>query len=204
MNETKSGRKAKYSYEDLEKIVEQFALTNVGEEITIPKLVKISGIPRHIWRYNKQIKRIIESLNHKTINIDSNNSELETLPNVEELVNTNYANKKKLIKALSSYSSYINKLYETSLLYQKQQEEFEKLEQEVNDLQKQLEKAKSDIEFYKNEMKKMTIDSTSLKLRKEKGIKNNVLSINDKNKKMAGAILTEMDDLTSDIFDTDL
>ena len=201
MSETKTvGRKAKYEQADLEAAIEKFAINHVGEEITIPKLVKFTGIPRHIWRYSEPAKELTNRLNERNITVDSSHSDLFTLPNVSELVNANYGNKNKLIKALSKYTEYINVLYNDAQAYQLEKEKNETLLTEIDDLKLQLKKAKDDTNFYKDEMKRMALDSTSLKKRKEQNIKENVIQITNRNKDIAGATASNMNDVMSSLF----
>ncbi|MCB2362272.1 hypothetical protein [Clostridium estertheticum] len=97
----KGGRPNLYSYDELKKHLLKYASEHIGGSITVAKLERYSNIPRHAWRYNKQIHEDIYELNKKPLIIDDIKVETLNLPSAEELVNQNYNDKKRLIKVVN-------------------------------------------------------------------------------------------------------
>lgn len=173
----KGGRPVKYKTEDLKKILYKFLQEKNPSKITIPMLVEYSGLPIQAWRFNTDIKKEIDSLNKRIENISivvstEGVTELLTIPSPEDIINTNYKNKQKLIKVVSDLID----LYQYSL---NKSLKFDALKKENEELKKQVKTLKADISYYEEELKKISIQSTSFLERKENNLKDNLIDIKE-------------------------
>jgi hypothetical protein len=173
----KGGRPNLYNYDDLKKYLLKYSTEHVGGTITVAKLVKYSNIPRHAWRYSKQIQQDIYELNKQPIII--NNIKVETLnfPSAEDLVNQNYNDKKRLIKIVNDLLELYQYAFDKARSSEENLKKCDELNYENNELRKRITQLSATVEFYKEEIKRMSIDSMSSKERKEKNIKENVISV---------------------------
>lgn len=171
----KGGRPKIYKTDDLKNILYRYVQEKNPVEVKISHLVKFSGIPIQAWRFNSEIRKEINIINKKFENMPlfistEGVSELISIPSAEELINTNYKNKPKLIKIVSDLIERYQESFNESL-------KIGELKKENEKLKKKLKYLELDVEFYKEEMKKMVVQSTSILERNDKGIKENVIDI---------------------------
>ena len=175
-NVKKVGRPSKYPYELLKKILLKYAAENIGGEIKVSKLVKYSGIPIQAWRFNKEIQKDIAKLNTPQ-NIRFSEGIDIGLPSAEDLVNKNYKSKDKLTKVVSDLIEVCERSYAEIDKLRKYKEKLDKANAEIELLKINNNKYKEEAEFYKNEMIKLTIKSTTALGRAESGIEDNVIDL---------------------------
>ncbi len=171
----KGGRPKKYETDDLIKIIYKYLQQENPPKIKRSGLVKFSGIPIQAWRFNKEVTREIDTINKRIENMPlfistEGISELLSIPSGEELVNTNYKNKPKLTKIVNDLIERYQQSFNESLKVEGLKKENERLKRQIKNLE-------ADVEFYKEEMKKMVVQSTSLLERNEKNLKENVVDI---------------------------
>lgn len=179
-NKNKGGRPPKYDVNELKKIIYKYLQEKNPSKITITGLVKYSGLPIQAWRFNKDIRKEIDTVNKKIENISLATSiesvtELLTIPSPEDIVNTNYKNKQKLIKVIGDLIDLYQYSFNKSL-------KVDVLEKENQNLKKQINTLKADVAYYEEELKKTALQSTSHKERNEKNIKKNILDIKEYSK----------------------
>lgn len=172
----KVGRPSKYPYELLKKILLEYAAENIGGEIKVSKLVKYSGLPIQAWRFNKEIQKDIAKLNAPQ-NIRFSDEIDIGLPSAEDLVNKNYKSKDKLTKVVSDLIEVCERSYAEIDKLRKYKEQLNKAKAEIELLRINNNKYKEEAEFYKNEMIKLTIKSTTALGRAESGIEDNVIDL---------------------------
>jgi vacuolar-type H+-ATPase subunit I/STV1 len=123
------GKPKQYTLAHLEGLLLKYIEDNPLKTITFIELQRQTGVGRNTWARN--MKEKIEALNRPlTINGAGNEQSLP-LPNMAELVKSNYGNQQKLIQALQKVNSTIQKLYV-------QAKSVPQLEQEIEDLKNQL------------------------------------------------------------------
>ncbi|WP_410254782.1 hypothetical protein [Bacillus anthracis] len=122
-------------------------------------------------------------------------------PNITEIIDKNWGNKKDLVKDLSVYEKVIQDLYKQAIGYSKLKIENEKLNSKVIKLEREVKITKSDVEHYKNELYKLSIKSKMPTEALNNGIKD-VLEINPNNKESIERATTgEFDKYFQDLFD---
>lgn len=177
----KGGRPPKYNIDDLKKILYRYLQDKNPSKITLPELVKYyPDLPLHAWRFNKDIRKEIDTLNKRIENISlvvsvEGVTELLTIPSPEDIINTNYKNKSKLIKVVGDLIDLYQYSFNKSL-------QVDDLEKENQKLKKQVKTLKNDLAYYEEQLKKMSVQSTSDFERKEKNLKENVIDIKEYSK----------------------
>lgn len=176
-NNNKGGRPRKYDEEELKKLLYKFVADKSPAKITYKMLVDYTNIPIQAWRFNENIKNEITAINKRIADIQfltntSDINELVTIPSAEDIVNTNYSNKNKLIKVFQDLLDVYEYAMNKSIAYDNLELENQKLKHTIKSLE-------SDLEFYKHEIKKMTIDSIPGLGDQNDNVKKNVISMKD-------------------------
>lgn len=193
MDKNLGGRPQKYEEEILLEKLEEYIEKNKNKKIKKSDLVKVTGIPRHIWDYSKKVSQIIDELNNPIQYISGIEDEIKIIASVESTVETALNTKKKQIeyvklvnKVISDLSDEVNRL---SYLDKKVKEQEEKLKNTNNKNKELKEKLKKQIDA----MLTLSLDSESLRKRNEKGLKDNVISIDIKKNLNKTVALNEKD-----------
>lgn len=171
------GRPQKYKTEDLLQALYDYVAKETPSKVTNAALVKNTNYPIQAWRFNKEVQAAIEEINSKLNNLSkisggSNSKNLLIIPNAEEIVQTNYNNKEKLIDAIQSLID----VYQLNL---KKCLKLQRIEQEFNDLKKENANLKKEVEFYQNRLKEMTVKSHNNYERDQNGLVKDELNIKE-------------------------
>ncbi|MGF9940196.1 hypothetical protein ABEX73_20070 [Bacillus anthracis] len=179
MSKKKIGSPPKYSDELLLAKLDEFLLKNPIEALNPSSLSKFTGIPRHVWM--RRMGKQIDNLKEPTPKFFGDLKEDVIFPNIRELVEKNWNNKNQLIKDLSVFETVIKDLYQQACESMKYKNEKEKLTSKVKRLEEELKIAKSDVEYYKQELYKVSVRSKMTSERLNDNLEN-VLEINPKKK----------------------
>lgn len=80
----------------------------------VTKLAKATDIPRHIWKDTKEIKAIIDQISSDSLAVNAEKITI-ILPSTEDLVNNNYNNRAKLIKAIQNCLDTVHDMYNKTI-----------------------------------------------------------------------------------------
>ena len=171
------GRPQKYKTEDLLQALYDYVAKETPSKVTNAGLVRNTNYPIQAWRFNKEVQEAIEEINLKINNLSkisgvSNSKDLLVIPNAEEMVQTNYDNKEKLIDAIQSLID----VYQLNL---KKCLKLQKIEQEFHDLKKENANLKKEVDFYQNKLKEMTVKSHNNYERDQNGLVKDELNIKE-------------------------
>lgn len=171
----KGGRPKKYDTEYLKELLYKYVSNENPNKVKVADLVKYTDIPIQAWRFNEDIKKEINLVNKKIEDITviapiKDVKELWNIPSAEDIVIKNYKNKNKLVEVIDTLLEAYQFSLEKSL-------HAEELERENLHLKSQIASLKEDIEFYKDEMKKMAVQSTLAIERNENKLKDNIIDI---------------------------
>lgn len=211
---SKAGRKYNKNITDNEMLLalEQYTKEYPNERINIKKLAESSGIERHYWYSRDGFKEKIEDINSISYEeydlLTEEDKKQFKLPSVEELIDNNYRNKKRLKAVLGSFINTYQELYDSSC-------EAYKLKKEINILKNKVIKHEEEIEKLKSEKKKykelsdyyerryyaIAVRSKDSNFRRENNIKSNVIEINNKNIKEYSTDENDLDSLLNSIDD---
>lgn len=167
--ESKHGRPKVYSDQELKEMLTDFALNNAGK-VTFLGLEKSTGIKRHVW--SRRMKREIDSLNDRILNIDGDKLEQIPLPNIGDIVDKNWNNKERLVSELESINRYIQNLWDKAVQQEKSEQKIVELQQKVLDLTSEVSYLKEDRDYYKSELEKTIVENTYQHKQEENGMKN--------------------------------
>lgn len=179
MSKKKVGSPQKYSDELLTAKINEFLLKNPIEKLNPNSLSKFTGIPRHVWM--RRMEKQINNLKEPTLKFFGEIQEDVIFSNIKEIVEKNWNNRNQLIKDLSVFESVIKDLYQQASDSAKYKSEKEKLVLKVKKLEEELKIAKSDTEYYKQELYQVSIKSKMTSERLNNNL-DNVLEINPKKK----------------------
>lgn len=199
-NESKAGRKPKYSNELLINEINKFVENNPFEKITVGKLVKTTNIPRHIWRDNITIQELIASLNNTSCILKPTEKEL-LLPSAKDLVDKHYGNKNKLIQDIQSLLDLVSDLYENATEGAKAKEIKQSYEHKIKELEETIKQKDNIINKLNTEIDQLYLDSENPIKRKELGLKDNLIQINPNNLKALSKDISDIEDEYSGLFD---
>ncbi|MGG0248774.1 hypothetical protein ABEY24_10390 [Peribacillus frigoritolerans] len=171
------GRPHKVSDNELRKILLQYSSSYPGR-ITCLGLEKETGIKRHVWSRRMNID--INKINELLISNNDNNDKLP-LPNIEQIVEQYFDNKKELIKALTHINDVVQSLYDQNLTFQKKNKN---LENEIEQRKSQVKRLDLTIREYEE----IITGSAYGVVRKEKKLKKNLVSIEKQNENAASSL----------------
>lgn len=198
---TKStGRKAKYKIEILTAALQEYVSKNPNSKIVVTELAKATGIPRHIWKDNKDIKEIINQINQDSLVVNAEKMTL-VLPSAEELVNTNYNNKAKLIKAIQNCLDTVRDMYNKTSDTINVDRLKEQYETKIKELEAIIELKDSEINNLNREIDMLYIESEDPLKRTQNGIKSNLIELNKSNIKSLSKDLEDIKTEYSGLFD---
>lgn len=151
------GRPRKYKTEDLLEALNNYVAEKAPLKVTITELEKHTAYPIQAWRFNSEIKSEIDKINKKLSDFSKlsggvDDVNLLTIANAEDIVQTNYHNKEKLIESIQNLID----MYQLNL---KKCLKLERLECELEDLKKENENLKRSVQFYENKLNQMMIKS---------------------------------------------
>ncbi|MBU3156344.1 hypothetical protein [Clostridium estertheticum] len=176
----KGGRPKSYYDKELIIILEGYVEKHKDQKIVLSKLAKETGIARHIWDYSKKAKKLIEQLNNPLILTNKISSDLELIPSVESLLEQNANSPAKLRIAIETCLKVINSLKGKVNECSKLEKDNMVLETQLLESKNQNIKLKERIKNQEIVMLELCFDSESLKKRNEKGLKNNIIRIDEK------------------------
>jgi hypothetical protein len=187
------GRPTKYTYEQLRGALLDYSHKHIGGQITLADLGRETMFPQHAWKNNKEIRKDIERLNKTPIEVVGLMKKQAFIVSAEDLVNNNYNNKKRLIDAVQQILNAYQTTFEKAI-------RVEDLEKDIYSKDRELNKLKEQVEYYKNKYKEMTIYSTTIRGREEHGLKENVLDIERYYQERRGNQKSETEDELADLF----
>jgi hypothetical protein len=181
-NKRGPGSPQSISNEELEDMLIKFVAENSLNKLNYLQLEKKTGVHRHIWRrrMDKQIKELKSSLQ-----LDlggSGTKEYVQFPNISNVVETHWNNKQQMIASFKMYEDTIMRFYNDALAYHKHKHEVAKLKSQLKEIKEELKIARSEKNYYKNEVRELSILSKNITERKERNLKN-VLDIKEKSNK---------------------
>lgn len=195
-----AGRKPKYTIELLINTLKNYTEQNPHKSIKLSELARATSIPRHIWKDNKNVKEIIDKLNNTPIIAKYEDVEV-ILPNAEQLVESHYNSKPKLIRAIQDCFDVINDLYDKAMIGQNSKERENKYQERIFELEAQIRELKKEVQRMQKEIDLLYLDSESPTKRKNLGLKSNLIELDPANSKAISKKLNDLKDEYSGLFD---
>jgi hypothetical protein len=164
------GRPQTYTDKELKDLLLKCVTQAPGRAINPLQLEKITGIKRHVWsrRMKDEIIRINAPLE---MDYGGKDGDLP-LPNVVELIETHWNNKKRLVESLLHVNEFIQSSYEQSLHYFSQENECNKYKQMVEHQKETIKELERKVAYFENKYLEVTVKGTYSTFREDEGLKN--------------------------------
>lgn len=191
-------RQAFCSYEELVEKLNEFCRLHPNGKITLSALARETDVPRYVWRDNKKIKTLIDTLND-TNKASLPKSDTIELPSAYDLVNTNYDNKDRLIEVVGDLLSELEKSYQIiqdsgNILQIKKS-----YEEKIAELNCMIEQKDATIKSLNEEIDELYLDSKDPLKVKSKGLSGNLIEVKNNDKTLLPK--DKLNDVLKNIFD---
>lgn len=179
-------------------------MSKTGRKNKFSNLEKFTGIPYHIWRDNIQIRDLIDSLNNPNQIIDTMGLKFE-LPTEKEIVDNNYPNRAKLEGSIADLLNLTSSLYDKALVGENFQAIEKGYEVKIAEIEGNykilLYKANEEIKKLNHEIDCLYLDSRNVLTRNQKGIKDNLIGLENVKQKSCSKNIADIDEEFSGLFD---
>lgn len=178
MKNNKGGRPAGYTKERLLEILLQYTQEHPDQTIRLFELEAATGIKRHVWTYN--MKDEIDKINKEVQKVDVARTGI-SLPSAEQIFTSCKGNEEKLamqIQTLIEMVQDMSRYQDAAKTVKVMQKDYENKIDELNCIIK--EKDKKIGELF-TQINRLAIDSENPNIRKEKGIKSNIIEFTPQN-----------------------
>src|SRR5699024_2732449 len=189
MDQRKPGKTVEYSESQLKKILSKYREKHKCI-IKLSVLEKVTGISRKTWK--RRMGKVIDELNQiVTIQSTKNDDSNLPIPNVDLIIDKFSNNPQGLRDALFHLNEVILKIYDENIRLQetlaKKNKIVKTLKLRVEKMEKEKGKLSSEVDYYERVM----IESMNPSMRKEAGMKNNLIEINKHNQESAASLEIE-------------
>lgn len=178
MKKPKGGRPASYTHEQLLEILLQYTKEHPDQTVKLFELEAATGIKRYVWSYN--MKDEIDKINKEVQKVDVARTGI-SLPSAEQILTSCKGNEEKLavqIQTLIEMVQDMSRYQDAAKTVKVMQRDYENKLEELECIIK--EKDKKIAELF-TQINRLTIDSENSNIRKEKGIKGNIIEFTPKN-----------------------
>lgn len=178
MKNNKGGRPAGYTKEQLLEILPQYTKEHPDQTIRLFELEAATGIKRHVWTYN--MKEEIDRINREIQKVETARTGI-SLPSAEQILTSCKGNEEKLavqIQTLIEMVQDMSRYQDAAKTVKVMQKDYENKLDELNCIIKEKDKK---IEELFTQINRLAIDSENPNIRKEKGIKSNIIEFTPQN-----------------------
>lgn len=179
MKNNRGGRPAQYTREQLLEILLQYTEDNPNKTVKLCELEEATGIKRHVWSYNMMDE--INKINREIQKVNIARTGTSPFPSAEQILISCKGDEKKLAAQIESLLDMVRSLsrYQDAELAAKvMRRDYENRIEELECIIKEKEKK---IEELFDEINQLTIDSGNPNVRKERGIKSNIIELTPQN-----------------------
>lgn len=178
MKNSKGGRPADYTKEQLLEILLQYTKEHPNQTVRLFELEAATGIKRHVWSYN--MKDEIDKINKEVQKVDVARTGI-SLPSAEQILTSCRGDEEKLamqIQTLIEMVQDMSRYQDAAKTVKVMQKDYENKLDELNCI---IEEKDKKIEELFTQINRLTIDSENPNIRKEKGIQRNIIEFTQKN-----------------------
>ena len=178
MKKPKGGRPANHTHEQLLEILLQYTKEHPDQTVRLFELEAATGIKRHVWSYN--MKEEIDKINREVQKVDVARTGI-SLPSADQILTACKGNEEKLamqIQTLIEMVQDMSRYQDAAKTVKVMQKDYENKLDELNCIIKEKDKK---IEELFAQINRLTIDSENPNIRKEKGIRNNIIEFTPQN-----------------------
>ena len=178
MKNSKGGRPADYTKEQLLEILLQYTKEHPDQTVRLFELEAATGIKRHVWSYN--MKDEIDKINKEVQKVDVARTGI-SLPSAEQILTSCKGDEEKLamqIQTLIEMVQDMSRYQDAAKTVKVMRKDYENKLDELNCIIKEKDKK---IEELFTQINRLTIDSENPNTRKEKGITSNIIEFTQQN-----------------------
>lgn len=178
MKNNKGGRPAGYTKEQLLEILLQYTKEHPDQAVRLFELEAATGVKRHVWNYN--MKDEIDRINREIQKVETARTGI-SLPSAEQILTSCKGNEEKLamqIQTLIEMVQDMSRYQDAAKTVKVMQKDYENKLEELNCIIKEKDKK---IEELFTQINRLAIDSENPNIRKEKGIKSNIIEFTPQN-----------------------
>lgn len=181
MKNSKGGRPANNTKEDLMKKLLEYTKEHPDQSVKLSELEKATGIKRYVWEYN--LKDEIEKINHeiRKVEIAMNGREI---PSAEQILMSCRGDEVELTARINDLVNLVremSKYQEAEMAMNVMKRDYENRLEKKDCIIREKEKT---IDKLFEQINRLLIDSENPNTRKEKGIKDNFLKLTPENMEM--------------------
>ena len=100
MAQKAAGRKPTYTDNDLKAIVKQYCMENIGQKVTVTKLISYSGISKATWYRSEAAQKYIQDMNYAPLLVATKDVAIPTLNEIQKTCGNDVAKYKEVIRTL--------------------------------------------------------------------------------------------------------
>lgn len=178
MKHNRGGRPAGYTKEQLLEILLQYTKEHPDQAVRLFELEAATGVKRHVWNYN--MKDEIDRINREIQKVETARTGI-SLPSAEQILTSCKGNEEKLamqIQTLIEMVQDMSRYQDAAKTVKVMQKDYENKLEEINCIIKEKDKK---IEELFTQINRLAIDSENPNIRKEKGIKSNIIEFTPQN-----------------------
>lgn len=178
MKHNRGGRPAGYTKEQLLEILLQYTKEHPDQAVRLFELEAATGVKRHVWNYN--MKDEIDRINREIQKVETARTGI-SLPSAEQILTSCKGNEEKLamqIQTLIEMVQDMSRYQDAAKTVKVMQKDYENKLEELNCIIKEKDKK---IEELFTQINRLAIDSENPNIRKEKGIKSNIIEFTPQN-----------------------
>lgn len=171
------GPKTKASDSEMKELALKTKNKYSNKPLTYSLLEKETGIGRNTWK--RRLENFIAELNNPIMrSFEGEGNEEIYFPNIESLFEKNSTNQQKIINELYKFEILFQELFKERNLLKKELASAEKAIIDLAEINEKLKEIQIQMNHYKNLYEEIMISSIEPHIRKEHGIKNNLLDFN--------------------------
>lgn len=168
------GPKPKTSDSEMKELALKIKNKHSNKPLTYSLLEKETGIGRNTWK--RRLENFIAELNNPIMrSLEGVENEEIYFPNIESLFEKNSTNQQKIINELYKFEILFQEIFKERNLLKKELASAETAIIELAEINEKLKETQIQMNHYKNLYEEIMISSIEPHIRKEHGIKNNLL-----------------------------
>lgn len=179
MKNPKGGRPAQYTHEQLLELLVQYMEEHPNQTVRLFELEEATGIKRHVWSYNMMDE--IDKINKEIQKVNVARTGITSLPSAEQILISCNGDEKVLASRIESLLDMVRDLsrYQDAARAAKvMQGDYESRLDELECIIKEKDKKIGELFAQIN---RITCDSDNPNLRREQGIKDNIIALTPEN-----------------------
>lgn len=173
----KRGPKVKVTDEQMKELALQIKKEAKQQQLTYSMLEKETGIGRNTWK--RRLESFIQELNQPILrDFGYTDSDEIYFPNIESIFEAYGNNQQRIINELHHFELLFQELYEERNDLKEKLKRLDKVKDKIEEYTKAIANLQQEVKHYKTLYEQIMVSSVEPHLRKELGLKDNLLDFN--------------------------